>query len=96
MPGIADRIVAHRFMNPVEIENELGLPGSNITHGDMLPVNLFGARPHPAVAGYRTPLTGFYLSGSGTWPGGYVTGTPGRNAATAVLTDLHDEQRRTP
>ncbi|MEU9608100.1 NAD(P)/FAD-dependent oxidoreductase [Streptomyces sp. NPDC048057] len=96
MPGIADRIVDHRFMNPVDIEAELGLVGSNITHGDMLPAALFGARPHPALAGYRTPLRGFYLGGSGTWPGGYVTGTPGRNAATTVLGDLAHEQRPHP
>ncbi|MEU3597743.1 NAD(P)/FAD-dependent oxidoreductase [Streptomyces sp. NPDC006798] len=97
MPGIADRIVAHRFLDPVQIEAELGLEGSNITHGDMLPGGLFGGRPHPALAGHRTPLPGFYIGGSGTWPGGYVTGTPGRNAAAAVLRDLaHDEQRPHP
>ncbi|MGW1278246.1 phytoene desaturase family protein [Streptomyces tsukubensis] len=89
MPGLADRIVDHRFMNPVEMAAELGLEGSNITHGDMLPTDLFGTRPHPALAAYRTPLAGFYTGGSGTWPGGYVTGTPGRNAAAAVLRDLH-------
>lgn len=94
MPGLADRVIDHRFMNPVEIESELGLLESNITHGDMLPGNLFGARPHPEVAGYRTPLQGFYVSGAGTWPGGYITGTPGRNTAKAVLHDLHHEQRR--
>ncbi|AUH40847.1 phytoene desaturase family protein [Streptomyces sp. CMB-StM0423] len=106
MPGLGDRITGHRFLGPVEIERELGLVESNITHGDMLPAGLFGARPHPAVAGYRTPLRGFYLSGAGVWPGGYVTGTPGRNAARAVLSDLRapahdpahdptdDEQRR--
>ncbi|WP_405607467.1 NAD(P)/FAD-dependent oxidoreductase [Streptomyces sp. NBC_01511] len=94
MPGLAERVIDHRFMNPVEIESELGLLESNITHGDMLPGNLFGARPHPEVAGYRTPLQGFYVSGAGTWPGGYVTGTPGRNTAGAVLHDLHHEQRR--
>ncbi|MFF8955633.1 phytoene desaturase family protein [Streptomyces sp. NPDC014894] len=91
MPGLADRVIDHRFMNPVELESELGLMESNITHGDMLPENLFGNRPHPAVAGYRTPLPGFYLTGAGTWPGGYVTGTPGRNAATAILHDLSDK-----
>ncbi|WP_407560899.1 phytoene desaturase family protein [Streptomyces sp. 184] len=90
MPGLADRIVDHRFLGPDAIERELGLVESNITHGDMLPAGLFGARPHPAVAGYRTPLRGFYVSGAGTWPGGYVTGTPGRNAARTVLTDLRE------
>ncbi|MET8830590.1 NAD(P)/FAD-dependent oxidoreductase [Streptomyces sp. NPDC004610] len=88
MPGLEDRIVAHRFMNPVEMARELGLTGSNITHGDMLPATLFGTRPHPALAAHRTPLPGLYLGGSGTWPGGYVTGIPGRNTAATVLKDL--------
>ncbi|WP_291976843.1 MULTISPECIES: NAD(P)/FAD-dependent oxidoreductase [unclassified Chelatococcus] len=88
MPGLKDRIVAHRFMSPNDLEEELGLVASNITHGDMLPANLFGARPHAAVHAYRTPLNGLFLSGSGVWPGGYVTGIPGFNASTAVLADI--------
>ena len=88
MPDLPDRIVAKRFISPVEIEAELGLVEGNITHGDMLPGRMFGARPHWAVSDYRTPLGGLYLSGSGTWPGGYITGVPGHNAAHAVLADL--------
>jgi phytoene dehydrogenase-like protein len=87
MPDLADCILDHRFMDPVELERELGLVQSNITHGDMLPGTLFGARPHPAVHDYRTPLKGLYVSGAGTWPGGYVTGIPGFNASSAVLND---------
>lgn len=90
MPDLAARITGQRFMDPVELEAELGMVGSNITHGDMLPAHLFGARPDPSLHGYRTPLAGLYLSGAGTWPGGYVTGIPGRNAGRAVLADrLH-------
>lgn len=92
MPGLADRIVDHRFMNPRDIEKGLGLIESNITHGDMLPGSLFGGRPHPSLTGYRTELRGLYLSGSGTWPGGYVTGLPGRNAGQAVLYDRTTEK----
>lgn len=88
MPDLADRIVDHRFMGPREIEAELGLVGSNITHGDMLPGSLFGARPHPALDDYRGPLAGLYLTGGGTWPGGYVTGVPGHNTGRAILSDL--------
>lgn len=88
MPDLRDRIIGHRFMAPSDIEQELGLVGSNITHGDMLPANLFGARPHAAMHNYRTPLDGLFLSGSGVWPGGYVTGIPGYNASAAVLADL--------
>ena len=87
MTDLRSRIVGHRFMDPVELEAELGLVQSNITHGDMLPAQLFGSRPHPSLHDYRTPLKGLYLSGSGTWPGGYVTGIPGHNAGEAVLAD---------
>ena len=88
MPDLPQRIVAQRLMSPVEIEAELGLVEANITHGDMLAWQLFGARPHAACSAYRTPLGGFYLTGAGTWPGGYVSGVPGRNTSQAVLADL--------
>lgn len=90
LPGLAAAIVGHRFMGPREIEAELGLDGANITHGDMLPGQLFGFRPHVLASDYRGPLRGLYLTGAGTWPGGYVTGVPGRNASRAILRDLRD------
>ena len=88
MPDLPDRIVGHRFLSPVDIEDELGLVGSNITHGDMLPGRLFGCRPHEAASDYRTPLRGLYLTGAGVWPGGYVSAIPGFNTARTVLADL--------
>ena len=36
---------------------------------------------------YRGAVPGLYLCGSGTHPGGGVTGLPGRNAAREVLRD---------
>ena len=87
MPNLRDRIVDRSWLDPVQIEAELGLVQSNITHGDMLPGTLFGGRPHRDAHDYRTPLAGLYLSGGGTWPGGYVSGLPGYNAARAVIQD---------
>ena len=37
---------------------------------------------------YRAPLRGLYMCGSGTHPGGGVTGAPGHNAAREILRDL--------
>lgn len=88
MPDLRERMVGMRYLTPVDIESELGLVQSNITHGDMLPNALFGARPHRKAHDYRTPLDGLYISGGGTWPGGYVTGTPGFNAARAIINDF--------
>ena len=87
MPGLSDRVIGHRFLSPVEVEAELGLVASNITHGDMLTSGLFAPRPHPSVVEYRAPLTGLYVSGAGTWPGGYVTGLPGYNVSRVVVAD---------
>ncbi|MDX3973790.1 NAD(P)/FAD-dependent oxidoreductase [Shinella sp.] len=92
MPDLRQRLVGLRYLNPIEIEGELGLVQSNITHGDMLPNALFGARPHRKAHDYRTPLSGLYLSGGGTWPGGYVTGIPGYNAANTIINDLNSKQ----
>jgi len=36
----------------------------------------------------RTGIPGLYLCGSGTHPGGCVSGFPGRRAATALIDDL--------
>lgn len=45
------------------------------------------ARPVLGHADYRSPIPGLYLCGSGTHPGGGVTGAPGHNAARAILRD---------
>lgn len=88
MPDLESRIVDARCLDPTQLESEFGLVRSNITHGDMLPAQLFGARPHARFHAYRGPLPGLFMSGAGVWPGGYVTGVPGRNTSAAVLADL--------
>ena len=39
-------------------------------------------------AQYRTPIRSLYLCGSGTHPGGGVTGLPGYNAAREIISDV--------
>ena len=45
-------------------------------------------RPVPGWADHRMPIPGLYQTGGTTHPGGSITGAPGRNAATVMLTDL--------
>ena len=87
-PGIEDRILATATVTPLDLERTYGLTGGNIFHGALTLDQLFGGRPLPTCADYRTPLEGLYLCGSGTHPGGGVSGAPGHNAAWAVLEDL--------
>ncbi len=46
---------------------------------------LFFLRPTPGWANYRTPIRNYYQCGSGTHPGGGITGAPGRLAAREIL-----------
>lgn len=87
IPNIKDVIIDTRFYSPVDLERELGLVESHITHGDMLPGHMFALRPIAGMADYRTPIGGLYLCGVGMWPGGNVSGLPGHNASQAVLLD---------
>ena len=49
---------------------------------------MFSARPILGYGNYRTPINKLYMCGSGTHPGGGVTGIPGHNAAREILKDL--------
>ena len=45
-------------------------------------------RPVPGYAQHRMPIPGLYQTGATTYPGGSVTGAPGRNAAIVMLKDF--------
>jgi phytoene dehydrogenase-like protein len=94
MPTLPEQITDYRCIDPTEFERLYGLVEANITHGDTLPWNSFWMRPMVGLHQYRTPTHGLYLSGNGTWPGNYVSGIAGHNAAQAVLRDLREESVR--
>src|SRR6266566_2326351 len=103
LEAYADRVVAgyeryasnlpgaieHRqVLGPYDMEQEYGLVGGNIMHGDLTLDQLFSWRPVAGYADYRTPIRGLYLCGSGTHPGGGISGINGRNASREILKDL--------
>jgi phytoene dehydrogenase-like protein len=61
----------------------IGLAGGHIFHGELLPDQIYERR-----FAVRPGIDGLYLCGSGTHPGGCVSGFPGRRAAEAVLADM--------
>lgn len=87
IPNLSDILVATQCFTPLDLEREFGLPRGDICHGRMEPDQLFSMRPHPDAAQYATPMPGLYLCGSGSHPGGGVTGAPGYNAARRILKD---------
>ena len=81
--------IEHRqVLGPHDMEQEYGLVGGNIMHGDLTLDQLFSWRPVAGYADYRTPIKGLYLCGSGTHPGGGISGINGRNASREILKDL--------
>ncbi|MGH9430091.1 MAG: phytoene desaturase family protein [Terriglobia bacterium] len=86
-PGFKNLVLHRQVLSPLDLEEQFGLTGGNIFHGEMTLDQLFMMRPVPGWAKYRSPIKGLYLCGSGTHPGGGVMGAPGHNAAREILKD---------
>jgi phytoene dehydrogenase-like protein len=87
-PGFRQSVIARKALTPLDLERDFGLIGGDIFHGAMTLDQIFSARPMLGYADYRSPVAGLYLCGSGTHPGGGVTGAPGHNAAKVIAGDL--------
>lgn len=86
-PGFAASVIGRQVLSPLDLERTFGLVAGDIFHGRLSLDQLFSARPVLGAGDYRTPIRGLYQCGSGTHPGGGVTGAPGHNAAREVLRD---------
>jgi phytoene dehydrogenase-like protein len=93
-PNFKASVLARQIMSPLDLERTFGLIGGDIFHGALSLDQLFSARPMLGHGDYRGPLPGLYMCGSGTHPGGGVTGAPGHNAAREVLRDFRRRRLR--
>ena len=87
-PNFAQSVLGYTALSPLDLERKFGLVGGDIFHGALGADQLFSARPLLGQGNYRGALQGLYLCGSGSHPGGGVTGLPGRNSAREILRDL--------
>jgi len=94
-PNFKSSIMYRDIVGPHEMEEEYGLIGGNIFHGELSLEQLFHMRPAPGYADYRTPIAGLYNASSATHAGGGVCGIPGWQAARAALRDRKRGPRRT-
>lgn len=86
-PNFTSSIVGRQVLSPLDLEREFGLVGGDIFHGALHLDQIYSLRPAAGHADYRAPIAGLYMCGSGTHPGGGVTGLPGHNAAREILRD---------
>ncbi len=82
-PNFRECLLDWAIQTPQDIEAHMGMTDGNIRPIDIIP-QLYFSRRMP----YRAPIQRLYLCGSGTHPGGEITGAPGHNCAQAILKDL--------
>ena len=86
-PGISDLVAEHQVVTPLDLERDYGLTHGHPMHAEMALDQFFAWRPMLGLGRYRLPFEGLYLAGSGSHPGGGITGVPGSNAAREVIAD---------
>jgi phytoene dehydrogenase-like protein len=86
-PNLKNAIIHRHVVTPWDMQETYGLTEGNIFHGELAMHQLFFMRPAHPWANYRTPLKRLYQCGSGTHPGGGITGASGRLAALEILKD---------
>ncbi|HEY7660473.1 MAG TPA: NAD(P)/FAD-dependent oxidoreductase [Actinomycetota bacterium] len=86
-PNFKGAVIDRQVLGPYDMEQELGLIGGNIFHGELSVDQLFHMRPAPGYADYRTPIRGLYHGSSATHAGGGVNGIPGWQAYRAAKRD---------
>lgn len=84
-PGFRNLILHRQVLTPLDLEEAFAVTGGHIYHAELALDQIFYMRPVPGWARYRTPIENLYLCGSGTHPGGGITGLPGYFAAKTIL-----------
>jgi phytoene dehydrogenase-like protein len=93
-PNLKGAILHREVIGPWRMEQEWGLVGGNIFHGELSADQLFHMRPAPGYADYRSPIAGLYQASSATHGGGGVCGIPGWQAVRAIRADRRRSKRR--
>ncbi|MGC2670262.1 MAG: NAD(P)/FAD-dependent oxidoreductase [Candidatus Acidiferrum sp.] len=84
-----DKILARFIESPLDLERMNPHFWHGSAHAGAQSAAQSGPmRPMLGWAQHRMPIPGLYQTGATTFPGGSVTGAPGRNAATVMLKDF--------
>jgi phytoene dehydrogenase-like protein len=86
-PNFKRSILHRQVIGPHDMEEELGMIGGNIFHGELSAEQLFHMRPAPGYADFRTPISGLYQASSATHGGGGVCGIPAYQAVKQAQRD---------
>ena len=93
-PNFRGAILHRQVLGPYDMEQDIGLVGGNIFHGELTADQLFHMRPAPGYADYRTPIRGLYQASSATHAGGGVCAIPAYNCVREIRRDRRRERVR--
>ena len=82
-PGLGHHVVFQELATPLTHARYTSSTGGTSYGIAATPDQFLWRRPGP-----KTEISGLYLCGAGTHPGGGVTGAPGHNAAKVIARDL--------
>ena len=84
-PSFKNSILHRQVLTPDDLEKTYGLTEGHVYHAELALDQIFFMRPVPGWSRYHTPIDKLFLCGSGTHPGGGVTGLPGYYAAKEII-----------
>jgi phytoene dehydrogenase-like protein len=87
-PDLPELVENAQIITPKDLEDDYGLSGGHIFHGELALDQFFTMRPLLDWARYQTPIKNLFFCGSGTHPGAGLTGGSGWNAAREILKAL--------
>ncbi|POP51642.1 phytoene desaturase family protein [Zhongshania marina] len=86
--GIEELEIARRPLAPPDIEKRFHAIDGSVYHVDPYVTRFGPGRPAFSLGGYKTPVPGLFLSGSGTHPSAGICGMPGRNSAMTAIKNM--------
>ena len=91
--GVDTLEVARRPLAQPDIAQRFSAIDGNVYHVDPIITRFGPRRPAPGLSGYRTPVAGLWLTGSGTHPIAGINGRSGKNAADTMLKYFRKEDK---
>jgi len=93
-PNTSDAVIDLHVVKPEDWHRRTGNINGSAFHIEMTMDQSMGFRPIPEFGAYTTHIEKLYLTGSGTHPGGGITGLPGHNTAQVVLENLGIKKKK--
>jgi phytoene dehydrogenase-like protein len=83
--GLEELEIGRRALALPDIEERFHAIDGSVYHVDPILTRFGPAKPALGFGGYKTPVPGLFLTGSGTHPVAGISGMPGQNAAKTMI-----------